>query len=139
MMLSPHYPTCRIFAFIRDPGFFGRMPLPSERRAATRIDKIFRVLLSTEETGDQWHVARNVSASGMFVEMPDPLPLRTKVIVRFSSPSEPGSICAMARVQNHYYLQYSDGEGLRAMCGVGLKFLRFLPEAGARPCTSRMH
>ena len=41
------------------------------------------------------------------------------------------AICAMARVQNHYYLQFSDGEGLRAMSGVGLRFLRFLPEAGA--------
>ena len=115
------------------------MPLPSERRAATRIDKVFRVLLSTEELGDQWHVARNVSATGMFVEMSDPLPLRTKVIVRFESPSESGAICAMARVQNHYYLQYSDNEGLRAMSGIGLRFLRFLPEAGARPCSSRLH
>jgi hypothetical protein len=115
------------------------MPLPSERRATTRIDKVFRVLLCTEEAGDQWHVARNVSASGMFVEMSDPLPLRTKVIVRFQSPTEHASICAMARVQNHYYLQYSDNDGLRAMSGVGLRFLRFLPEAGASPCPSRLH
>jgi hypothetical protein len=115
------------------------MTVPTERRCATRIDKVFRVRLSTEQTGDQWHVARNVSATGMFVEMSDPLPLRTKVIVRFESPTETGAICAMARVQNHYYLQYSDGEGLRAMSGVGLRFLRFLPEAGARPCASRLH
>jgi hypothetical protein len=117
------------------------MNVSVERRGAARIDKVFRVLLSTEETGDQWYVGRNISATGMFVEMSDPLPLRSKVIVRFQAVDEGSpwpqarradpSICAMAKVQNHYYLQYSDGEGLRAMSGVGLKFVRFLPEAGA--------
>jgi hypothetical protein len=114
------------------------MSTPLERRAATRIDKVFRVQLSTEETGDQWFVARNISASGMFVEMPEPLPLRSKVLVRFQLPSHDGpwpqqhdaSIRAMARVQNHYYLQYSDAGGRRALSGVGLRFLRFIPEAG---------
>ena len=72
-----------------------------ERRAATRIDKIFRVRLSTDELGDQWYVARNISATGMFVEMAEPLPLRTKVIVRFSLPNDDAAICAMAQVQNH--------------------------------------
>lgn len=115
------------------------MPMPCERRGATRIDKVFRVLISTEEIGDQWHVARNVSATGMFVEMPEPLPLRTKVIVRFPSPDDAASICAMARVQNHYYLQYSDAQGLRAMSGVGLRFLRFLPEVGESPSPSQLH
>lgn len=106
----------------------------AERRGAARIDKIFRVLISTEEGGDQWVVARNISATGMFVEMPDPVPLNTKLVVRFQIPSQrdhdDASICAIARVQNHYYLQYSDGEGLRALCGVGLRFLRFVAEAG---------
>jgi hypothetical protein len=103
---------------------------PVERRQATRIDKVFRVLLSTAETGDLWYVARNISASGMFVEMPEPLPLRSKVLVRFQVPGNEGAICAMARVQNHYYLQYSDNGGRRALSGVGLRFLRFIPEAG---------
>lgn len=119
----------------------------AERRGATRIDKVFRVLLSTEEGGDQWAVARNISASGMFVEMASPTPLRTKVIVRFHLPSlleddapdVDASICALARVQNHYYLQYSDGGGLRSLCGIGLRFLRFVPEAGATPPSERLH
>ena len=117
------------------------MPVVHERRASARIDKIFRVLLSTDETGDQWFLARNISAAGMFVEMPHPLPLRTKVIVRFRSPEEEdaAAICAMARVQNHYYLQYSDGEGLRAIAGVGLRFLRFIAEAGSVPPEDRLH
>jgi hypothetical protein len=115
------------------------MPVVHERRASARIDKIFRVLLSTDETGDQWFLARNISSTGMFVEMAQPLPLRTKVIVRFRLPDEEAAICALARVQNHYYLQYSDGEGLRALSGVGLRLLRFVAEAGAVPPEDRLH
>lgn len=119
------------------------MAVVHERRATARIDKVFRVLLSTEEVGDQWFIARNISATGMFVEMADPLPLRTKVIVRFRVPgdldTDAAAMCAMARVQNHYYLQYSDGEGLRALSGVGLRFLRFVPEVGAVPPEDRLH
>jgi hypothetical protein len=115
------------------------MVVVQERRASARIDKVFRVLLSTDETGDQWFVARNISEAGMFVEMPQLLPLRTKVIVRFRLPDDDAAICAMARVQNHYYLQYSDGEGLRALSGVGLRFLRFVAEAGATPPEDRLH
>lgn len=110
-----------------------------ERRGAARIDKVFRVLLSHDETGDQWAVARNISDSGMFVEMAEPLPLRSKVVVRFKLPTEEAAICAVARVQNHYYLQYSDGEGLRGLCGVGLRFLQFVAEAGATPPADRLH
>ncbi len=115
------------------------MPVVQERRASARIDKVFRVLISTDETGDQWYIARNISSTGMFVEMADPLPLRTKVIVRFRLPTEDAAICAMARVQNHYYLQFSDGEGLRAIAGVGLRLLRFIPDAGERPPEHRLH
>lgn len=110
-----------------------------ERRAATRIDKLFRVLLSTEEFGDQWFLARNISATGMFVEMAEPLPLNTKVIVRFSIPGEDAAICAIARVQNHYYLHYSEDDGLRGLTGVGVRFLRFVPEAGAPVPRDRLH
>lgn len=117
--------------------------VPTERRRATRIDKVFRVLLSTDEGGDQWVMARNISETGMFVEMPDPLPLKTKVVVRFQLPTsaehDDPAICAVARVQNHYYLQYSDGEGLRSLCGVGLRFLRFVPEAGASVDKHALH
>ena len=115
------------------------MPVSTERRSASRIDKVFRVLLSHDETGDQWAIARNISAQGMFVEMAEPLPLRSKVVVRFTLPSEDAAICAVARVQNHYYLQYSDADGLRGLCGVGLKFLQFVAEAGACPPADRLH
>ena len=111
----------------------------SDRRSAVRLDKVFRVLISTEEVGDQWHVARNVSATGMFVEMHEPLPLKSKVIVRFKMPGDQASICAVARVQNHYYLNYCQGDELRALGGVGLRFLRFVAEAGDPMPGDRLH
>jgi hypothetical protein len=110
-----------------------------ERRNSARIDKIFRVLITTDEGGDQWYLARNISSTGMFVEMPEPLPLRTKVIIRFQFPGDDAAICAMARVQNHYYLHYSDGDEIRGLSGVGLRFLRFVPEVGARLPDERLH
>jgi hypothetical protein len=110
-----------------------------ERRGATRIDKVFRVLLATEEFGEQWLVARNISQSGMFVEMAELLPLRTKVVVRFRTPDDPTEIVAMSRVQNHYYLQYADAGGLRALSGIGLRFLRFVADAGGSIAPSRLH
>jgi len=124
------------------------MSVSVERRRSSRIDKIFRVLISTEEWGDQWFVARNISSTGMFVEMPEPLPLRTKVIVRFAltgsipegmESDNDAAITAMAKVQNHYYLQFSDKDGLRALCGVGLRFLRFLPEEHLTPPAHALH
>lgn len=111
-----------------------------ERRSAARIDKVFRVLISTEDFGDQWYVARNISTTGMFVEMPDPLPLRSKAIVRFQFPGDEAAICAIARIQNHYYFQYAgDDGGLRALSGVGLRFLRFIPEVGAPVPAERLN
>lgn len=110
-----------------------------ERRAATRIDKVFRVLISCDEAGDQWYVARNISTTGMFVEMPDPLPLRTKVIVRFQMPGDEAAICAIGRVQNQYRVHYTDHNGLRGLSGIGLRFLRFVPEAGASLPADRLH
>ena len=115
------------------------MPLAEERRTAARIDKLFRVLLSTEQHGDQWCLARNISTHGIFVEMHEPLALRTKVIVRFQLPGDDAAICAIARAQNHYYFQYSDGAGLRGLCGVGLRFIRFVAEVGAPVPRDRLH
>lgn len=110
-----------------------------ERRASSRIDKIFRVMISSEEFGEQWFLARNISQTGMFVEMPEPMPLRSKVIVRFQLPDDPAAICAIARIQNHYYLQFSDRDTIRALAGVGLRFLRFVPEVGAPVPEHRLH
>jgi hypothetical protein len=115
------------------------MSVALERRASARIVKVFRVLVFSEEFGEQWFVARNISEAGMFVEMPEPLPLKTKVVVRFQLPDDDAAICAIARIQNHYYLQFAGKTGIQALAGVGLKFLRFVPEVGASVPLERMH
>jgi hypothetical protein len=113
--------------------------MTQERRGAARIDKLFRVRISTEDAGDQWCLARNISATGMFVEMADPLPLRTKVIVRFQLPGDDAAILAVALVQNHYYLQYGTEDGLRALSGVGLRLIRFESGVAAPVPRDRLH
>jgi len=115
------------------------MTMSLERRGSARIDKIFRVLIASEEFGEQWFIARNISESGMLVEMAEPLPLRTKVIVRFQVPEDDAAICAIARIQNHYFLQFDEGGELRGLTGVGLRFLRFVPEVGAPVPSDRLH
>lgn len=120
------------------------MTARADRRGAARIDKIFRVRISSDQWGEQWFIARNISTTGMFVEMAELLPLKTKVVVRFAPPSdlddpESPELCALARVQNHYYLQYCDRLGMRALRGVGLRFLRFAPEAGASVPAEQLH
>jgi hypothetical protein len=115
------------------------MTVALERRASARIDKLFRVLVFSEEFGEQWFVARNISETGMFVEMPEPLPLRSKVIVRFQVEGDDAAICAIAKVQNHYYLQFAGVAGLQALSGVGLRFLRFVPEIGGAVAHERLH
>jgi hypothetical protein len=115
------------------------MTIALERRSSARIDKVFRVLVFSEEFGEQWFIARNISETGMFVEMPEPMPLRTKVIVRFQMPDDDAAICAIARIQNHYYLQYAGADGIQALSGVGLRFLRFVPEIGAAVPDDRLH
>ena len=115
------------------------MSEPSERRGATRIDKVFRVLLASEQFGEQWAIARNISETGMFVEMAELLPLRTKVVVRFRTTDDVTEIVAMGRVQNHYYLQYTDEGGLRALSGIGLRFVRFVADAGLPTEPARLH
>ena len=116
------------------------MDATPERRSSQRIDKVFRVLLSCDELGDRWYIARNISEGGMFVEMHEPLPLNTKIIVRFQFPGDDAAMCAMARVRNHFYFQFADDAGeLQSLCGVGLRFLRFIPEAGATLPEERLH
>ena len=110
-----------------------------DRRNNARINKLFQVRITSEELGDQTCVARNISETGMFVEMPDPLPLRTQVLVRFHLPDAADCICAMAKIQNHYYFQFNENGAIRGLSGVGLRFLQFYPEAGAHVPAESLH
>jgi hypothetical protein len=102
--------------------------LPDKRRHL-RFDQLFAVSLEAPQHGAQIYVARNVSEGGMFIESREPLPLGCEVLVHFEIPDGGGEIVARGEVKNHYYLNYSDSTGPRAVSGMGIRFLEFEEES----------
>ncbi len=98
---------------------------PAERRAAPRLDKVFRVYLEGER-GMGLGIARNISQGGMFVETRVPHPIGSQVRITF--PSDAGEMTAVAEVR---YVCHLMGRAARvehgplAMRGMGVKFLYF--------------
>ena len=72
-----------------------------EQRAHLRFDKMFVVRLESLLFGEIYCVARNVSAGGIFLELPDPLPLGAAVRVCFPVPDGSGDVVATGEVKNH--------------------------------------
>lgn len=104
-----------------------------EQRRYQRFDKVFTVWLESDAFGDCVGIGRNISAGGMFIEMADPLPLGSEVRVHFPVPDSQGAVVALGEVKRHYFLHYCDGAGLlRALCGMGVRFLRFEDDAGVK-------
>ncbi|MDF1562294.1 MAG: PilZ domain-containing protein [Deltaproteobacteria bacterium] len=111
-----------------------------ERRYTPRFDKAFPVFLSGDR-GVTYGVARNVSEGGMYVELADAEPLGSSVTVTFAWPGSNAEMSVEAEVRYTAAINFGgEGEGLRAICGVGLRFVRFLerdlydtaaPELGA--------
>jgi hypothetical protein len=104
----------------------------SDRRIHLRFDKVFSVVVASDDFGESGAVARNISAGGMFVEMADPLPLGSQVTVHFDQPEGGGEIAARAEVQHHYSFNFGDGEGPTFCRGIGLRFVEFLRESPRR-------
>ena len=106
------------------------MSLPTnenlEKRHDLRLDSVFSVLLETE-LGEFIAVARNVSPGGMFIETRDPLPLGSKVVVRFQIPNGDDEIVATGEVKNHYFLNFQES----SLTGMGLRFFGFEAEGRA--------
>ena len=99
----------------------------SERRKTRRLDKAFPVFVSGDG-GIAFGIARNISEGGMFVETHSPEPLGTRLRVTFAFPGSNAEITAEAEVRYVSTLNYGEtGGGLRAVQGMGLKFVRFLP------------
>ena len=98
---------------------------PAEKRRHLRFDHFFTVSLETPQHGAQSYVARNVSEGGMFLESREPLPLGCPVRVHFSMPDGGGEIVARGEVKNHYFLNYADATGPRAVAGMGIRFVAF--------------
>ncbi len=101
------------------------------KRAAYRFEKVFPVILSTEEFGEVNAMARNISAGGILIEIPDPMPLGTAVRVHFFMPDSQATIIARGEVKNHYFLNFNDpqGGGQRSLTGMAIKFSEFEAEA----------
>ena len=101
------------------------------KRAALRFEKVFPVILSTEEFGECNAMARNISAGGILIEMPDPMPLGTAVRVHFFMPDSQATIIARGEVKNHYFLNFCDDSGPRSMTGMAVRFSEFETEGPA--------
>jgi uncharacterized protein (TIGR02266 family) len=99
-------------------------PESLEKRHDLRLDAVFSVLLETP-MGEFLAVARNVSSGGMFIETRDPLPLRTRVIVRFQIPDSDDEIVAEGEVKNHYFLNFAGAREQTSLTGMGVRFTSF--------------
>jgi hypothetical protein len=101
------------------------MPVLAEQRTSIRFNKVFEVLVSSEDFGEVACVARNISLGGMLIETPCVLPLGSCVQVRFQIPDSDGSIIARAEVKNHYVFNYAEAGAMRWARGMGVRFLEF--------------
>ena len=112
----------------------------AEQRAHLRFDKMFVVRLESLLFGEIYCVARNVSAGGIFLEMPDPLPLGAAVRVCFPVPDGSGDVVATGEVKNHYFINYTQGGSNRAVSGMAVRFTSFENESHhvLADCLSRM-
>lgn len=106
------------------------------KRQSLRFDKVFPVLISSDQFGDCNAMARNISAGGVLLEIGEPLPLGTHVRVHFTmgaayDPHGP-TIVARGEVKNHYFLNYNDESGPRSMTGMAVRFTEFETDARER-------
>jgi hypothetical protein len=115
-------------------------PSTPDQRAHLRFDKMFAVRIESLLFGESYCVARNVSAGGIFLELPDPLPLGATVRVCFPVPDGSGEIVAMGEVKNHYFINYTQGGSSRAVAGMAVRFTSFENEGHnvLADCLTRM-
>jgi hypothetical protein len=112
----------------------------ADQRAHLRFDKMFVVRLESLLFGEIYCVARNVSAGGIFLEIPDPLPLGASVRVCFPVPDGSGDVVATGEVKNHYFINYTQAGATRAVAGMAVRFTSFENESHhvLADCLSRM-
>lgn len=111
-----------------------------DQRAHLRFDKMFTVRVESLLFGESYCVARNVSAGGIFLELPDPLPLGASVRVCFLAPDGIGEVVATGEVKNHYFMNYTLAGQSRAVSGMAVRFTSFENESHhiLADCLSRM-
>jgi len=113
---------------------------PRDQRAHLRFDKMFMVRVESLLFGETYCVARNVSAGGIFLELPDPLPLGASVRVCFLAPDSNGEVVATGEVKNHYFINFTQAGASRAVSGMAVRFTSFENESHhvLADCLSRM-
>ena len=115
-------------------------PTVADQRAHLRFDKMFTVRLESLLFGETYCIARNVSAGGIFLELPDPLPLGATVRVCFPVPDGSGEVVATGEVKNHYYINFTQNGVNRAVSGMAVHFTSFENESHhvLTDCLTRM-
>lgn len=101
----------------------------TEQRISMRFDKAFQVSVYSELFGEMVAVARNISKGGIGLEMHDPLPMGSIVIIRFQLPGDNTTLSARAEVKHQYCFNYNVGEKAASTRGIGLRFLEFLEDS----------
>jgi hypothetical protein len=112
----------------------------ADQRAHLRFDKMFAVRIESLLFGEIYCVARNISAGGIFLELPDPLPLGATVRVCFPVPDGSGEVVATGEVKNHYFINYTQAGSSRAVAGMAVRFTSFENEGHhvLADCLTRM-
>src|SRR5450432_143622 len=113
---------------------------PSDQRAHLRFDKMFTVRLESPLFGESYCIARNVSAGGIFLELPDPLPLGATVRVCSLVPDGSGDVVGTGEVKNHYLMNFTQSACSRGVSGMAVRFTSFENEGHhiLADCLSRM-
>ena len=100
-----------------------------DQRAHLRFDKMFTVRVESLLFGETYCIARNVSAGGIFLELPDPLPLGASVRVCFLAPDGNGEVVATGEVKNHYFINFTQAGASKAVSGMAVRFTSFENES----------
>jgi hypothetical protein len=111
-----------------------------DQRSDLRFDKMFAVRVESLLFGEIYCVARNISAGGIFLELPDPLPLGATVRVCFPVPDGSGEVVATGEVKNHYFINFTQAGSSRAVAGMAVRFTSFESEGHhiLADCLTRM-
>lgn len=104
-------------------------PVFPEKRQHLRFDKVFPVRVESVLFGELDCVARNVSVGGIFIEMPEPLPLGAQVRVSVSSADNAAEIVALGEVKNHYFINFANGGTTHSVSGMAIRFYAFENES----------
>ena len=97
--------------------------MTTDRRNGKRYDKVFAVYVSGVY-GTCFGIARNISTTGMFLEVTDPYPLGSRMTITFQWPGFDTELTVLAEVV-HVSLTNVTGAGeLRTpQIGCGVRFL----------------